>query len=558
MLKKLNFLLSKKERRVLLLLLFMSLFFSVIEVVGIGAIMPFIAIATNPDLIAENKYLKYIYNLFQIDSEQSFIIYFGVLLIIFYVFRALYTVFHGYMINKFSMGKYLTLTNKLFSAYLSMPYIIFVNKNSASLSKAIITEAGQLAFIFRSVLTIISEVLVIVVMYILLLIVDIEMTIVLTIILGLQVLLLKFTISEIIKKQGLKREYLQGKLYRKINEFVGNFKVIKFTSNQDSLLQSFSRNGVKYRKVHIIINTLKLIPRALLEAVGLSIIIGVIVYIIAFHSNPSSIIPIISMYALALYRSLPAISRIIDNYNDVLFHSSSIDVVYRELVQAYEPDLNSVICFNKSIRVENVTFSYDKKIKVIDNLSLTINKGDRVAFVGSSGSGKSTIVDVICGIYRPNSGRVLIDNQELDSSNIAFWRGEIGYIPQSIYLFDGTIAQNVVFGREYNELKLINALKQASIYNFILKKDGLNTMVGEGGIQVSGGQKQRIGIARALYGDPQILVLDEATSALDSATEEVIMDEIYKVSKDKTLIIIAHRLSTIERCDVKIDLNEVV
>jgi ABC-type multidrug transport system fused ATPase/permease subunit len=558
MLKKLNFLLSKKERRVLLLLLFMSLFLSVIEVVGIGAIMPFIAMATNPDLIAENKYLKYIYNLFQIDSEQSFIIYFGVLLIIFYVFRALYTVFHGYMINKFSMGKYLTLTNKLFSAYLSMPYIIFVNKNSASLSKAIITEAGQLAFIFRSVLTIISEVLVIVVMYILLLIVDIEMTIVLTIILGLQVLLLKFTISEIIKKQGLKREYLQGKLYRKINEFVGNFKVIKFTSNQDSLLQSFSRNGVKYRKVHIIINTLKLIPRALLEAVGLSIIIGVIVYIIAFHSNPSSIIPIISMYALALYRSLPAISRIIDNYNDVLFHSSSIDVVYRELVQAYEPDLNSVICFNKSIRVENVTFSYDKKIKVIDNLSLTINKGDRVAFVGSSGSGKSTIVDVICGIYRPNSGRVLIDNQELDSSNIAFWRGEIGYIPQSIYLFDGTIAQNVVFGREYNELKLINALKQASIYNFILKKDGLNTMVGEGGIQVSGGQKQRIGIARALYGDPKILVLDEATSALDSATEEVIMDEIYKVSKDKTLIIIAHRLSTIERCDVKIDLNEVV
>ena len=152
----------------------------------------------------------------------------------------------------------------------------------------------------------------------------------------------------------------------------------------------------------------------------------------------------------------------------------------------------------------------------------------------------------------------MIDNQELDSSNIAFWRGEIGYIPQSIYLFDGTIAQNVVFGREYNELKLINALKQASIYNFILKKDGLNTMVGEGGIQVSGGQKQRIGIARALYGDPKILVLDEATSALDSATEEVIMDEIYKVSKDKTLIIIAHRLSTIERCDVKIDLNEVV
>ena len=558
MLKKLNFLLSRKEKRSLLLLLVMSLFLSIIETVGIGAIMPFISMATYPDLVNENVYLNYVYDLFQIDSKQSFIIYFGLFLIGFYVFRALYTVIHGYMLNRFTQNKHFTLANKLLSSYTNMPYIVFVNKNSASLSKAILTESTQLSAIFKNVLTIASEILVIIILYILLMVVDMKMTIVLTILLGLKTLFLKHTITKRIKKQGVRREYIQNKFYRKINEFVGNFKVIKFISNQDSLLQSFIRSGVEYKKIHLIIDTLKIIPRTALEATGLSIIIGAVVYIVAFRSDPSTIIPIISMYALALYRILPAITRIIDNYNEAIFYSPSIDIVHRELSQAYEPDLNGVIGFNKSIRVENVSFTYDKKINVINNLSLTIKKGDKVAFVGASGSGKSTIVDLICGIYKPNSGRVLIDNQELDSSNIAFWRGGIGYIPQSIYLFDGTIAQNVVFGREYNEIKLIKALKQASIYSFMLEKDGLDTMVGEGGIQVSGGQKQRIGIARALYGNPEILVLDEATSALDSATEKEIMDEIYKASKDKTLIIIAHRLSTIERCDVKIDLNEAV
>jgi ATP-binding cassette subfamily B protein/ATP-binding cassette subfamily C protein len=193
----------------------------------------------------------------------------------------------------------------------------------------------------------------------------------------------------------------------------------------------------------------------------------------------------------------------------------------------------------------------------LNNLTLGIEKGQKIAFVGESGSGKSTLVDLICGIYRPNSGKIFIDNVELDNSNIVSWRKKIGYIPQSIYLFDGTIADNISFGREYNEDKLIKVLKQANIYDVLIEKEGLDTMVGEGGIQLSGGQKQRIGIARALYGEPEILVLDEATSALDSETEKAIMDEIYKISEDKTLMIIAHRLSTIEKCDVRIDLEKI-
>ena len=557
MIKKLVFLLSTQDKKMLALLLLMSFFLSIIETIGISAIMPFIAMASNPEFILENKYLSFIYYFFQIESNNLFIIYFGFFLILFYIFRAVYILAHGYMLNKFAMNKYSVLANKLFESYLNMPYSAFVNTNSATISKAIITEAGQLAFIFKNILIIVSEILVIILLYILLLMTDVNMTIVLTIFIGFKILLLKFTISKKIKKEGIKREVIQKRFYQKINEMIGNFKMIKFTSNQRTLLQNFSSDSVKYKNIQVINNTLQLVPRTLLEATGLLIIVGVVVYIVAYGSNSSNLISIISMYALALYRILPAVSRILDNYNNALFYTSSIEVVYDNLSRVYKKELDNIISFNERIDVVNMSFSYNK-VNVINNLSLTIKKGDKVAFVGASGSGKSTIVDLICGIYKPNSGRVLIDNQELDSSNIAFWRGGIGYIPQSIYLFDGTIAQNVVFGREYNEIKLIKALKQARIYSFMLEKDGLNTMVGEGGIQVSGGQKQRIGIARALYGDPEILVLDEATSALDSATEKEIMDEIYKASKDKTLIIIAHRLSTIERCDVKIDLNEAV
>ena len=184
-------------------------------------------------------------------------------------------------------------------------------------------------------------------------------------------------------------------------------------------------------------------------------------------------------------------------------------------------------------------------------ISLKIYKGDKVAFIGESGSGKSTLVDLIIGVYKPQNGQISIDGVALSSENIKSWRKKVGYIPQTIYLFDGTVGENVAFGHEYDEAKIIEALKKANIYDFLLLKEGINTKVGDGGIQLSGGQKQRIGIARALYSDPEVLVLDEATSALDNETEAKIMDEIYEVSAHKTLIVIAHRLSTIERCNKK-------
>jgi ABC-type multidrug transport system fused ATPase/permease subunit len=264
------------------------------------------------------------------------------------------------------------------------------------------------------------------------------------------------------------------------------------------------------------------------------------------------VIPIISMYALALYRILPSIHRMLLNINHIVYNEKTLENVYESLHQPVEKEGDAPLDFNRSICLENIHFKYLTGGEVIADISLKINKGEKIAFTGESGSGKSTLVDIITGIHKPISGKVYIDDTLLTNDNIRSWRKKIGYIPQSIYLFDGTVAENVAFGSAPDEEKIKTALVKANIWDFLSQKEGIHTIVGDGGIQLSGGQQQRIGIARALYDDPEVLVLDEATSALDTETEQKIMDEIYSVSAHKTLIVIAHRLSTVERCNRRI------
>ena len=555
-LKKINFLLSKQDKYKLFILLIMTLILSFIEMVGIGAIMPFISTASNPSLIYSNKYYYYFYTLLNLSNSQEFIFYFGISLVIFYIFRALFVIYYNYILSKFSMKKYNFIANKLFEKYIKMPYVLFAQKNSSTISKLIVVEALHLSYLLQHTLLLLSEIIVVIIIYLLLLLVDLKITLILTIFMGMKVLLLTKTVSKKIKSLGKKRAFLQERIQRVINEVVGNFKIIKFISNEYSLIKRFSTISKEFTKIQTFNTTLSSVPRNLLEAVGFSVLIIIVVYLVIYKNDVTSVIPIITMYALALYRLLPATTKIMYSYNNIIYFAPSLDMIYKNLTIDYPEENSKKISFNKIIELKNIKYTFDEKNIIFSNLNLTIKKGQKVAFIGESGSGKSTLVDIICGIYKPSSGKIFIDNIELENSNIISWRKKIGYIPQSIYLFDGTIAQNITFGREYNKDKVIAVLKQANIYELIMQKNGLDTTVGEGGIQLSGGQKQRIGIARALYGDPDILVLDEATSALDTTTEQAIMEEIYKVSKEKTLIVIAHRLSTIEQCDIKINVEE--
>lgn len=549
---KLRFLTTRKDKVSLLILLAMTILSSIIETFGVGIIMPFVTFAANPSMLLENRYGFAIYQFLGFSSTQNFMFVFSGVLIVFYLFRLIYNVFYSYSINLFAFRKYHNLAFRLFQKVLCSSYLDFTNKNSDVLRREITGDALSASHFIRNFLLLYSEIFTILFLYTILLLVSWKMTLVLTCILSFKVFLITQTISKILKKKGEQRVAIERGFLSILSNTFGNFKIIKIKDAQAILEDEFMQKGGKRAKIEIGNQTLVDMPRNLLETFGFIILIACVAYILYRYENASAVLPIMSMYALALYKVLPSVNKILNYYNSMKIYSRSLEVVYDELKDIPQTEGDEKIAFDKEIVLQDICFSYIQDKPIIQNFNLTIKKGEKIAFVGPSGAGKSTLVDIITGFYQPNSGKIFIDDTQLSQENIKSWRKRIGYIPQQIYLFDGDVAENIAFGSEYDESKIIQACKVAKIYDFLQEHEGIYTKVGDGGIKLSGGQRQRIGIARAIYDNPEILALDEATSALDNETEAQIMDEIYELSRNKTLLVIAHRLSTIERCDRRI------
>ena len=458
----------------------------------------------------------------------------------------------------FSQDVYAKTVKKLFKTYMNMPYEEFTYKNSSYLNKTLISEANYLASMISGALLILSESIIVIFLFMLMLFSDWRVTLVFTVIFLIKAIFLTKTVSKKIKNAGRRRAFHQNIYYEILNRTFGNFRHIKLQSNNflKKFIYELNKSIDSYSSANTENGRLSVVPRLFLETTGFSMIVLLVVFML-FNDQVDilSILPVLSLFVLALYRILPSINRIFTSLNSIIYYHKSFEIISDELETPQENTGIKKIKFEKNIKLVDVNFSY-KGFKVFDGVNLEILFGEKVAFVGKSGSGKSTLVDLIIGLYLPNTGGVYLDNKQITKQNVQFWRSMIGYIPQHIYLFDGSVADNVVFGREYDEDKLVSALKKANIFDFLKKKSGLKTIVGENGIQLSGGQKQRIGIARALYGDPNVLVLDEATSALDEETERQIMNEIYSSIKGKTLIVITHRLSTISRSDKIFSINK--
>ena len=381
------------------------------------------------------------------------------------------------------------------------------------------------------------------------------MTLILTLVLIVFVVIFLFLIIRKNKSLGIKRVESNIRTFKILLEAFGNYKFVRLKGNKNDLGKNYSASISQTSKTSVTSSTLSVVPKSILESLGFSMLIAAVLIILVTYNDASMIIPVISMYALALYRILPSIHRLFGNLNQIAYMNHSLDKVNDALNLPTENEGNEHVNFNEVIKFENVSFKYATGKEVVENVYVEIKKGEKIAITGESGSGKTTLIDLLIGIHKPLSGDISIDSVVLDSSNVRSWRKKIGYIPQSIYLIDGTVEENVAYGSVCNEEKIINALKKANIWDFLQEKDGIKTKVGQGGIQLSGGQQQRIGIARAMYNDPEILVLDEATSSLDNETEAKIMDEIYNASFNKTLIVIAHRLSTVEHCQRRIKMT---
>lgn len=550
MLKKLFFILNANDKKFLLVLLVFSIFVGFLEGFAISLVMPFITLASDFSYFDRNKYLIEIKNYLSLPVFEI-IVYFGVTLIVFYVFRAFLNGYYFHLLARFSKGRYHVIAYKVFAKFLNINYENFTQKNQSEILKSITGEVYNLSTMISSFLLMMSEIFVVFLLYILMLLIDYKITLFLSLFMIVNALILIKILSPIIKKAGLRREEAMKNFFEILNTNLNNFKFIKLKTKEEGILNLFKMQSETFAKANITNESMAAVPRIYLEGIGFCVLVFIVVFLVfKTKSDISDILSTISIFVLALYRLMPSANRIITSYHDLLYYHSSLDIIYQILKQDEEKLGEEKISFKKELRLENLTFGYKGKRDLFSHLNFSIKRGEKVAFIGESGCGKSTLVDIIIGLLNPRSGKVFIDENELNARNAKNYRQKIGYIPQNIYLFNDSIAKNITFGDELNEEKLAKVIKQANLEQFIKNlPQGVNTKVGDGGSNLSGGQKQRIAIARALYLEPEILVLDEATSALDTQSEAKIMDEIYKISKDKTMIIIAHRLSTITRCD---------
>lgn len=550
MLKKIFFILSKEDKKFLFSLLLFSVFISFIESFAISLVMPFITLASDFSYFDKNKYLIQLKDYLALPVFEI-IVYFGVILIVFYVLRALLNSYYFHLLARFSKGRYHAIAYKVFAKFLNTDYENFTQKNQSEILKSITGEVYNLSTMISSFLLMMSEIFVVLLLYTLMLLVNYKITLFLSLFMIINAFILIKVLSPIVKKAGLKREEAMKNFFEILNTNLNNFKLIKLKTKEDGVLNLFKTQSEIFAKANITNESVSAMPRIYLEGVGFCALVFIVVFLVFKNqSDISGILATISIFVLALYRLMPSANRIITSYHDLLYYRSSLDIIYQILKQKEESLGEEKIDFDKELRLENLSFGYKDKKNLFTCLNLSIKKGEKIAFIGESGCGKSTLVDIIIGLLSPREGRVLVDKNELNMKNVKNYRQKIGYIPQNIYLFNDSIAKNISFGDEVDEEKLQRVIKQANLEHFVKNlPQGVQTKVGDGGSNLSGGQKQRIAIARALYLDPEILVLDEATSALDTESEARIMDEIYKISKDKTMIIIAHRLSTITRCD---------
>lgn len=551
MLKEINRIFDKKDKMIIGVSIIFSLLTSITEVFGISILFPFMGVLTNPENIYSNKYSKYIYENFFKEDYRKFIIYFGVGIILIFILKNIVTILYNYYTTVVARKLNRKYSNKLLTTYLDFEYINYVKKNRSEFMRIVTQECGLLVGIFQNIISLISEIFIITLLYGLMIYTDWKLTLAMTIFLLVNLLIIKYIVLSEIKKIGKLRESKNKKLYKLVNSIFSNYKFIKLKADSFEVKNEFNNIQIEIDKIGIKQNIFLPIPRAILEFSGFFMIVAIILYSVSLYGEEGikNILPVVSLFFLALYRMLPSIIRIVGVFQGFAFYAPVPGRIEEELSYSLENLKNEKVDFSKKIEVKDLEFEYEKNTPILDKVSLSIEKGDRIAFIGESGSGKTTLVDILMGLYRAKSGKIYVDGVEINNRNLKDWRKKIGYIPQEIYLFDGTVGENVSIGHDYDEARVIEVLKQAKIWEFFKNKEGVHTKVGDAGIMLSGGQKQRVGIARALYKEQEILVLDEATSALDDNTEEQIIDELYNLAEDKTLIMIAHRLTTLKKCN---------
>lgn len=559
-LQELNYLFDRRTKLKSICMLLIICIGSIAELLGVAIILPIVELAMEPDAINTNQYCRAIADLFQLDeTKQVLLVYIGIAILL-YIVKNIYLAWMTYCINRFSKNIRMKFSIKLMESYMKQPYKYFLHKNSAEIMRSISNDTVNLYTSIANSLQTVSHGITALLIIIFLAATNLAMTLVMALLMGGCVLIIMLGLQRKIKKLGAEFQKCSAQILQYAKQAFEGIKEVKINNREKYFVNEYKNVFHEATKIELINNMLNSLPKYLIEAICIGGILGYLAIAILIGGDISQMLVQLSAFATGAFKLLPSVNTLYTNVTNVMYNKASIDLIYhdiREVEKIPEENIEDVNVEKRGllekISVKQICFHYDGMSKdVLHEVSFEIEKGKSVAFIGESGGGKTTLVDVIIGILSPTKGRIEVDGTDI-CDQTREWRKNIGYIPQNIFLLDDTIRKNVAFGITedcVDDERVWKCLEKAQLNTFVENlEEKLDTKVGEAGARLSGGQRQRLGIARALYRDPDILVFDEATSALDTETEKEVMAAIDVLHGEKTILMIAHRLSTIENCD---------
>ena len=576
---KLVSLFSKKEKQRLIILIIILLFTSLLEIVEVGSIAPFMAVASDPEIINRQPALAFLYKLGGFDKQDGntgFLIFLGISLFFLIVAITALNSVISYIVFRFTANRRYVLSVRLFRQYLFQPYHFFLNKNSGELSKNLLYEADTVInLIMRPSMDIITYGSRTIAVFVFLVVLNPLIAALSAAVFGILYFGLYGIVRNKLKYFGTLVRDSNALRYKTTAEAFGGIKDIKILGKESSFTNAYSLGAKQFAATQAAQQIFITLPSKIMQSMAIGFAVALVVILLITKGSLTEAIPLLSVYAFAVMRLMPNLQHIFSSASQIRYSAPTIDALHKDLSELMPPPAEvfpvkkghaaaeEIMPFTRDIELKQIVFSYPASLEpALKGINITIKKNTVIAFAGTTGCGKTTLADVIMGLLEPGTGSVNVDGTPVifpsggkDNRALIWpWQRNFGYVPQQIYLSDDTVAANIAFGipeKLRDAAAVEKAARISNLHDFIVNElpDGYNTFVGEKGIRLSGGQRQRIGIARALYHDPGILVMDEATSALDSITEDAVMDAIHGLMHKKTVIIIAHRLTTIQECE---------
>lgn len=560
--KELFSLLSEKQRKQFYILQFLVILMAFTELLGIASIAPFMSLVGDMSLLEQGGIYTKLYKLSGIDDPVNFLFISGIGVLIALSMSTVVSMFTTWRLSLFGASVGVELADRLYTHYMKQSWQFHASGSSAQLTKQVSTESTRISNgIIQPLMQMNAKVVLAFFISISILIYNPIVAIAGLLIFVTGYLLMYKFVRKALVLNGRRLSSAATNRFRLMNEGFGGIKDVLLLNRNKDFIDRFSIEGDVQAKAQGLNQTIAQVPRFFIELLAFGAMIGLVLILIkTYEGNLGAVLPILAVYALACFKLLPALQQIYSSITQIKGNIAAYESVKEDLINSQENISTNKIsssdnfALTKGIKLQNIEFAYpNKPIKAVDNVSLSVPVNSVIGIVGSSGSGKSTLIDIILGLLIPQSGEIYIDDSLVTENNRRDWQDLLGFVPQSIFLSEGSIAENVAFGIPADEInydQVMRAVDLAHLTELVNElPEGIHTKVGERGVQLSGGQRQRIGIARALYNEADVLIFDEATSALDGITEKIIMDAIHDFTGQKTIIMIAHRLKTVQKCD---------